>query len=239
MRKALAPARRGEPARDRPRRARPPRRERPDGRRRVASTAGSRTRCGSRSCRRCRSPCSARASSSWLAAAGGRVVAELGRGARPGLPRIWLKRDVEIRRRRARRRAPAAGGHRRRAAPLAAACPSRSRSVVATREELTLVLRSGLELRLGDGTDLRRQARGRAARPAPARRRDAATSTSAFRSGRSPAKPSTLRSRLRLRPRPCLEIRIDRADKETYPARGKERRHPDALLELQVERRRD
>ena len=36
-------------------------------------------------------------SSSWLAAAGGRVVAELDRGVRPGLPRIWLKRDVDIR----------------------------------------------------------------------------------------------------------------------------------------------
>ena len=35
-------------------------------------------------------------SSSWLVADGGRVVAELARGAHPGLPRIWLKRDVEV-----------------------------------------------------------------------------------------------------------------------------------------------
>ena len=91
--------------------------------------------------------------SSWLAAEGGRVVAELGRGARPGLPRIWLKRDVEIRL-----------GERVGGLPLqavTAVAPLRSRplpvavaSVVATREELTLVLRTGLELRLGDGSDL-------------------------------------------------------------------------------------
>src|SRR6185295_8984663 len=34
---------------------------------------------------------------SWLVADGGRVVAELARGTHPGLPRIWLKRDVEVR----------------------------------------------------------------------------------------------------------------------------------------------
>ena len=92
-------------------------------------------------------------SSSWLVAAGGRVVAELGRGARPGLPRIWLKRDVEV-----------LLGQRIAGLQLQAVnavAPLRSRplpvavgSVVATREELTLVLRTGLELRLGDATDL-------------------------------------------------------------------------------------
>ena len=91
--------------------------------------------------------------SSWLAAEGGRVVAELGKGARAGLPRVWLKRDVEI-----------AVGERVAGLTLqaiTAVAPLRSRplpvavaSVVATREGLTLVLRSGLELRLGDGSDL-------------------------------------------------------------------------------------
>jgi hypothetical protein len=86
-------------------------------------------------------------------AEGGRVVAELGRGARPGLPRIWLKRDVEIRL-----------GERVGGLPLhavTAVAPLRSQplpvavaSVVAARGELTLVLRTGLELRLGDGSDL-------------------------------------------------------------------------------------
>ena len=92
-------------------------------------------------------------SSAWLAAEGGRVVAELGQGVRPGLPRIWLKRDVEI-----RLGEPVAGLQLR---AVTAVAPLRSRplpvavaSVVATREELTLVLRTGLELRLGDGSDL-------------------------------------------------------------------------------------
>jgi len=92
-------------------------------------------------------------SSSWLAAEGGRVVAELGRGARPSLPRIWLQRNVAI------RLGERVGGLQLRA--VAAVAPLRSRplpvavsSVVATREELTLVLRTGLELRLGDGSDL-------------------------------------------------------------------------------------
>jgi len=91
--------------------------------------------------------------SSWLVAEGGRVVAGLGKGARPGLPRVWLKRDVEL-----------VLGERVAGLPLqaiAAVAPLRSQplpvavgSVVATRDELTLVLRTGLELRLGDGSDL-------------------------------------------------------------------------------------
>lgn len=92
-------------------------------------------------------------SSSWLAAEGGRVVAELGRGTRPGLPRLWLKRDIEI------RLGERVGGLQLRA--VAAVAPLHSRplpvavgSVVATSEELTLVLRTGMELRLGDGSDL-------------------------------------------------------------------------------------
>jgi cell division protein FtsQ len=92
-------------------------------------------------------------SSSWLVAAGGRVVAELDRGVRPGLPRIWLKRDVDV------RAGERVAGLQLRAvatvAPLRAKpLPVAVASVVATREELTLVLRTGLELRLGDGTDL-------------------------------------------------------------------------------------
>lgn len=92
-------------------------------------------------------------SSSWLVAEGGRVVAELGRGARPSLPRIWLKRDVEI------SLGERVGGLQLQA--VTAVAPLRSQplpvavgSVVATREKLTLVLRTGLELRLGDGSDL-------------------------------------------------------------------------------------
>jgi cell division protein FtsQ len=92
-------------------------------------------------------------SSSWLAADGGRVVAELARGERPGLPRIWLTRDVDV------RLGETVGGKERRA--LAAVAPLVSKplplpvaSAVAARGELKLVLRNGLELRLGDSRDL-------------------------------------------------------------------------------------
>ena len=92
-------------------------------------------------------------SSSWLAAAGGRVVGELGKGERQALPRVWLKRDVDV------RVGERLGGLQLRAvdavAPLAGRpLPRAVTSVVATEEELTLELRAGLELRLGDSSDL-------------------------------------------------------------------------------------
>jgi cell division protein FtsQ len=92
-------------------------------------------------------------SGSWLAAAGGRVIAELETGARPGLPRVWLKRDVDVRvgewLRGPQLRAVAA------VAPLAVRpLPVPVASVTAARGELSLELRSGLELRLGDVRDL-------------------------------------------------------------------------------------
>jgi len=92
-------------------------------------------------------------SSSWLAAAGGRIVAELDKGSRPGLPRIWLKRDVDVRVGESLR------GLQQRAvtavAPLVERpLPSAVDSVLVGRDELTLSLRSGVELRLGDTSDL-------------------------------------------------------------------------------------
>ena len=92
-------------------------------------------------------------SSSWLAAAGGKVVAELDRGARLRLPRIWLKRDVDVR-----------VGETLQGRPLGAVAavaplverplPSAVSSVLAGPDGLTLALRSGVELRLGAATDL-------------------------------------------------------------------------------------
>ena len=92
-------------------------------------------------------------SSSWLAAAGGRVVAELDKGERPGLPRVWLKRNIDVRvgesLRGTQRRAVAA------VAPLVdEPLPSAVNSVVVGNHVLTLALRSGIELRLGDTSDL-------------------------------------------------------------------------------------
>jgi cell division protein FtsQ len=91
--------------------------------------------------------------SSWLVASGGRVVAELDRGARLALPRIWVGRDVEL------RLGAALGGLQRRAVvavtPLVSApLPVPVASVSSTRSELTLVLRNRLEIRLGDATEL-------------------------------------------------------------------------------------
>jgi cell division septal protein FtsQ len=92
-------------------------------------------------------------SSSWLAAASGRVVADLDRGARPFLPRVWLQRDVEV-----RLGEPVQGLELRAVATVAPLVdrplPARVTAVVATKDELTLRLRNGIELRLGDGADL-------------------------------------------------------------------------------------
>jgi cell division septal protein FtsQ len=92
-------------------------------------------------------------SASWLAAAGGRVIAELETGARPALPRVWLKRDVEVRVGEwltgpQLRAVAAVAPLVERPLPLAVA------SVTGGRGELAFELRSGLELRLGDAADL-------------------------------------------------------------------------------------
>ena len=89
-------------------------------------------------------------SSSWLAAAGGRVVAELDRGARPGLPRIWLKRDVDV------RVGERCGGPQRRAV-----------AAVAPLVEAPLPVRGRLGRRRPRRADARAPLRARA----PARRR--------------------------------------------------------------------
>lgn len=90
---------------------------------------------------------------SYLVAGSGRVIATSGRRDRPRLARIWVRRDVELR--------PGAvtDGDLRTAvsavAPLAGSrFPGRVRTVTATPEALTLRLRSGLEIRLGDPLDL-------------------------------------------------------------------------------------
>jgi len=89
---------------------------------------------------------------SWLAGASGRVIAPLEPGARAGLPRIWLSPRVDV------RLGEAVDGHVRRAvqavAPLVRRpLPAHVAAVRSTAGELTLVLRSGFELRLGDGSD--------------------------------------------------------------------------------------
>ena len=89
---------------------------------------------------------------SWLAAASGRVIAPLDKGARAGLPRIWLTPKVDL-----RLGEPVAGNVRgavRAVAPLVRRpLPARVTAVRSSPQELTLVLRSGFELRLGDDSD--------------------------------------------------------------------------------------
>jgi cell division septal protein FtsQ len=90
----------------------------------------------------------------WLISAHGRVLAPLARGAHPGLPRVWvedaaptvghiLAADTD------------AGRAARAVAPLRTLRFRAHVASVATRAgELTFVLRSGLQLRLGDARDL-------------------------------------------------------------------------------------
>ncbi len=90
-------------------------------------------------------------SAAWLVAASGRLIAPLDRGARRGLPRIWLKRNVEL---SAGATLAAAPRHAAAAvAPLAGVRLPRVASVRSSDTELTLVLRSGTEVRLGDGSE--------------------------------------------------------------------------------------
>lgn len=91
---------------------------------------------------------------SWLVSARGRIMASLPHGARPRLPRIWIARGFAF----------TVGG----LAPgslhdsLAAVTPLRFTrfpahvaSVRAESDALTLLLRSGLEVRLGDASSVR------------------------------------------------------------------------------------
>jgi len=94
-----------------------------------------------------------RGAESWLASARGRVMGTLPKGARLGLPRVWLGRGGALAAGDMLAGDPAAAV--RAVAPLSGSSLALGvRSVRATHSELTLVLRSGLEVRLGDGTQL-------------------------------------------------------------------------------------
>lgn len=94
-----------------------------------------------------------RGSRSWLVSDSGRVTAELRRGGRSALPRIWLARETTV-------ELGARVGDALRAPVRAAAAleggtfPARVAAVHAREGELTLKLRSGLELRLGEPGEL-------------------------------------------------------------------------------------
>jgi cell division protein FtsQ len=90
---------------------------------------------------------------SYLVAGSGRVIGTVDRRDRPKLARIWVDRSVAL------RVGETTDGDLRTAvaavAPLAGSrFPGRVSSVTTTAEELTLRLRSGLEIRLGDALDV-------------------------------------------------------------------------------------
>jgi cell division protein FtsQ len=94
-----------------------------------------------------------RGAGSWLVSARSRVISRLDRGGRSDLPRIWVQPAVSVSPGRILDGNPAL-------AVTAASALSdfalrrRVATVRATEDELTLILRSGLELRLGDPRSL-------------------------------------------------------------------------------------
>ncbi len=89
----------------------------------------------------------------WLVSARGRVMGGLQPGKRRGLPRLWLKRDVKLQT-GALLLGDAASAVRAVAPLVRTPLPGRVSSVRFAPDELTLVQRSGLEVRLGDASDL-------------------------------------------------------------------------------------
>jgi cell division protein FtsQ len=90
----------------------------------------------------------------WLASAEGRVLQQLNARPYPALPRIWLPRKDDVLVGATLSGAPAEA--LRAVAPLGAIhFPLPVRSAQAGDRELTLTLGSGLEIRLGDLSDLR------------------------------------------------------------------------------------
>jgi len=94
-----------------------------------------------------------RGAEAWLVSAHGKVVAKIGRAENPRLPRIWLAKDAVPAVNR-----PLAGEAATAVAALAPAAGTpflrRVRFVRVGEETLTLVLRSGLEVRLGSADDV-------------------------------------------------------------------------------------
>ena len=92
---------------------------------------------------------------SWLVSARGRVMGRLAKGRRPGLPRIWVTRQVDVSL-GATLSDPNALSAVAGVVPLGrVAFPERVASVETTDGSVTLHLRSGLALVLGATTDLR------------------------------------------------------------------------------------
>ena len=95
-----------------------------------------------------------RGTESWLVSARGRVVSRVPRGGEPGLPRIWIPTAVDVVA-GAFLDAAHGGTAARSLALVADRFPARIAAASFAGGNLSYRLRSGLELRLGDPTDVR------------------------------------------------------------------------------------
>lgn len=91
----------------------------------------------------------------WLLSGRGRIITRIPSHTQPGLPRIWVPHATDVA--AGAFLDPAGVGSAARALALAAGVgfPARISTAAMTRGDLTFRLRSGLELRLGDPTDVR------------------------------------------------------------------------------------
>ena len=94
-----------------------------------------------------------RGKQTWLVSARGRAIARIKAGTRPGLPRIWVPTAAQVS--AGAFLAPGDGGTAARALQLAAGFPARFSTVTFAHGQLTMRLRLGLELRLGEPVDVR------------------------------------------------------------------------------------
>jgi cell division protein FtsQ len=94
-----------------------------------------------------------RGSETWLLSARGRVVKRIKPRTRPFLPRIWVARATEVE--TGAFVEPDGAGRAARALALGSRFPARIATAAIAHGELVLKLRSGIELRLGEPTDVR------------------------------------------------------------------------------------
>jgi cell division protein FtsQ len=96
-----------------------------------------------------------RGGESWLVSARGRVIGEIERGTQRALPRIWLPARTELESGALLADDPGGLAARSLAAFVDSGFPKRIAFVRALDGQITLGLRGGLEIRLGDPSDLR------------------------------------------------------------------------------------
>lgn len=94
-----------------------------------------------------------RGKQAWLVSARGRAIKQIKTGTRLGLPRIWVPTAAQVS--AGAILAPDEGGTAARTLALAQGFPARFSTVTFAHGELTMELRLGIELRLGEPVDVR------------------------------------------------------------------------------------